>query len=109
MANYITDELNDSSNEKRVYAKLFDVNEYKEKTKYDITYYECEYILRCIDGDFIGKQCELRKIGNTIIMGNDKATSNFFIDDENISKNHCKLEYLDQTYYYKLTDVNSAH
>ena len=109
MANYITDELNDSSNEKRVYAKLFDVDEYKEKTKYDITYYECEYILRCIDGDFIGKQCELRKIGNTIIMGNDKATSNFFIDDENISKNHCKLEYLDQTYYYKLTDLNSAN
>ena len=109
MENYISDELNDSSTEKKVYAKLFNVSDYKGKTKNDITYYECEYILRCIDGDFTGKQCELRKIGRNIIIGNDKETSNFFIEDENLSKNHCKLEFLDQTYYYKLTDLNSKN
>ena len=109
MENYISDELNDTSTEKKVYAKLFNVSDYKGKTKNDITYYECEYILRCIDGDFTGKQCELRKIGRNIIIGNDKETSNFFIEDENLSKNHCKLEFLDQTYYYKLTDLNSKN
>jgi serine/threonine protein phosphatase PrpC len=103
-------ELKDNSlNENKLYAKIFDPSEYKGISKNDITFYECDYIFRCVDGDFIGKQCELKKIGNTIIIGNDKETTSFYIEDEKLSKNHCKLEYINQTFYYRLTDLNSEN
>ena len=53
---YINTELDSHEKEEKLYAKIFDPTEFEGKTKDDLIFFDCDYILRCISGPFFGKQ-----------------------------------------------------
>ena len=100
---------NKEKNTPKIYAKLFDKTEYKNQRLTDITFYPCNYILRCIDGVFEGKQLRLQPLGKRIIVGSEQKECNFYLNEKEISPRHCKLEYIEDTYYYYLSDLGSKY
>ena len=104
---YINTELDIHEKEERLYAKIFDPTEFEGKTKDDLIFFECDYILRCISGPFYGKQIRLKDLGNTITIGNSEKNNLLNINDENIEENHCILNYVKDTFFYILEDAKT--
>ena len=104
---YINTELDSHEKEEKLYAKIFDPTEFEGKTKDDLIFFDCDYILRCISGPFFGKQIRLKDLGNTITIGKSELNNNFCVNDKNIEENHCKLNYVNDTFYYILEDENT--
>lgn len=96
----------DSKNEKKFYAKLVSSDELSENLLDQVRFFPCDYILRCVDGPYEGKQVRIRELGNEIIIGSNDE-SNFFLKDSEVAGHHCKLKYVENTYYYTLEDLNS--
>jgi len=90
--------------EKKIYAKL---HSYSDQIEFkDLSPTPCDYILRCIDGPYEGKQIGLKELGDEIIIGSD-ASCNFSLNDETISRQHCKLTCVPNTCIYLLEDLKS--
>ena len=104
---YINTELDIHDKDEKLYAKIFDPTEFEGKTKDDLIFFECDYILRCISGPFYGKQIRLKDLGNNITIGNSETKNILSINDENIEEIHCKLNYVKDTFFYILEDLNT--
>ena len=104
---YINNDIDVHDKEEKLYAKIFDQAEFEGKTKDDLYFFDCDYILRCISGPFYGKQIRLKDLGNIITIGNSETKNKFSINDNNIEENHCVLNYVKDTFFYILEDVNS--
>ena len=90
--------------EKKIYAKLVGRGENLELK--DIAFLPCDYILRCVDGPYEGKQIRIKDLGDEIIIGSD-ISCNFYLKDSGISLTHCKLTWVPNTVIYFLEDLNS--
>ena len=93
----------------KLYAKIFDSIEFEGKTKDDLIFFECDYILRCISGPFFGKQIRLKDLGNIITIGNSESNNILNINDKSIEEKHCKLNYVKEVatgfeYSFNCTD-----
>ena len=86
----------DSKNEKKFYAKLVSSDELSENLLDQVRFFPCDYILRCVDGPYEGKQVRIRELGNEIIIGSNDE-SNFFLKDSEVAGHHCKLKYVENT------------
>ena len=104
---YINNELDTHDKEERLYAKIFDPADFEGKTKDDLIFFDCDYILRCISGPFYGKQIRLKDLGNEISIGNSETKNILSINDKNIEESHCKLHYVKDTFFYILEDSNT--
>ena len=104
---YINTELESHEKDEKLYAKIFDPTEFEGKTKDDLIFFDCDYILRCISGPFFGKQIRLKDLGNIITIGKSETKNNFCVNDKNIEEIHCKLNYVNDTFYYILEDENT--
>ena len=104
---YINTELDIHDKDEKLYAKIFDPTEFEGKTKDDLIFFECDYILRCISGPFYGKQIRLKDLGNNITIGNSETKNILSINDKNIEEIHCKLNYVKDTFFYILEDLNT--
>ena len=104
---YINNDIDVHDKEEKLYAKIFDQAEFEGKTKDDLYFFDCDYILRCISGPFYGKQIRLKDLGNIITIGNSETKNKFSINDNDIEENHCVLNYVKDTFFYILEDVNS--
>ena len=104
---YINNELDIHDKEEKLYAKIFDSTEFEGKTKDDLIFFECDYILRCISGPFFGKQIRLKDLGNIITIGNSESNNLLNINDKSIEEKHCKLNYVKDTFFYILEDENT--
>ena len=93
--------------ESKKYARIYNRKEDKKITKKELTFFPCDYILRGVEGSFCYKQCKLKSMGNTIIIGSDEKESNLILIDDEVSPKHCELKYIENTFYYKLTDLDS--
>ena len=91
----------------KVYAKLITPEEFNGISINDISYFPCDYILRCIEGRYEGRQFLLSSLGDTIIIGTSDEC-NFQINDIDISAKHCVLKHVKNTIYYERTDLNSG-
>jgi serine/threonine protein phosphatase PrpC/pSer/pThr/pTyr-binding forkhead associated (FHA) protein len=89
-----------------LYAKIFDPSEFEGKTKDDLIFFDCDYILRCISGPFYNRQIRLKDLGDTITIGQSEKNK-FSIKDDLISEVHCQLNYIEDSFYYSLEDCNS--
>lgn len=89
---------------KKIYAKLVGKGENLELK--DIAFLPCDYILRCVDGPYEGRQIRIKDLGDEIIIGSDKEC-NFYLKDSGISPKHCKLTYVPNTVIYSLEDLDS--
>lgn len=98
------EETTRSPNEKKTYAKHVGKGE-KIKLK-DIAFFPIEYILRCVDGPYEGKQIRIKDLGDEIIIGSG-SECNFYLKDSGISKKHCKLTWVPSTIIYFLEDLES--
>ena len=104
---YDNAELDAHEREEKLYAKIFDPSEFEGKTKDDLVFFDCDYILRCVSGPFYGRQIRLRDLGDSITIGYSESKSKFSVKDNLISEIHCKLNYLEDSFYYSLEDCNS--
>ena len=104
---YENAELDTHEREEKLYAKIFDPSEFEGKTKDDLVFFDCDYILRCISGPFYGRQIRLKDLGDSITIGSSESLSKFSVKDNLISELHCKLNYLVDSFYYSLEDCNS--
>ena len=104
---YDNTELDAHEREEKLYAKIFDPSEFEGKTKDDLVFFDCDYILRCISGPFYGRQIRLKDLGDSITIGYSETKSKFSVKDNLISELHCKLNYLEDSFYYSLEDCNS--
>ena len=104
---YLNTDIDIHDKEEKLYAKIFDPAEFEGKTKDDLYFFDCDYILRCISGPFYGKQIRLKDLGNIITIGNSETKNKFSINDKDIEENHCVLNYVKDTFFYILEDVNS--
>lgn len=96
----------ENENEKKVYSDVLKKEDYTGVPLDDISFFLCDYILRCIDGPYEGRQVRIKELGNEITVGADE-NCNFFLKDSEVSANHCKLTYIENTYYYTIEDLNS--
>lgn len=106
---YDNTDLDAHEREEKLYAKIFDPSEFEGKTKDDLIFFDCDYILRCISGPFYGRQIRLKDFGETITIGFSENKNKFSIKDNLISELHCKLIYLEDSFYYSLEDCNSKN
>ena len=104
---YINTEIDLHEKDEKLFARIFDPAESEGKTKDDLLFFDCDYILRCISGPFYGKQIRLKDLGNVISIGNSETKNLLSIEDNNIEENHCILNYVKDTFYYILEDANS--
>ena len=104
---FINNDIDIHDKDEKLFAKIFDPAEFEGKTKEDLFFFDCDYILRCIAGPFYGKQIRLKDLGNIITVGNSESKNKFSINDKNIEENHCVLNYVKDTFFYILEDVNS--
>ena len=104
---YENTELDTHEREEKLYAKIFDPSEFEGKTKDDLVFFDCDYILRCISGPFYGRQIRLKDLGDSITIGFSESISKFSVKDNLISELHCRLNYLEDSFYYSLEDCNS--
>ena len=70
---YLNTDIDIHEREEKLYAKIFDPAEFEGKTKEDLIFFECDYIMRCISGIFYGKQIRLKNLGNIISIGNSET------------------------------------
>ena len=103
---YDNTDLDAHEREEKLYAKVFDPSEFEGKTKDDLIFFDCDYILRCIAGPFYGRQVRLKDLGDLITIGFENKCK-FSVKDNLISELHCKLNYLEDSFYYSLEDCNS--
>ena len=103
---YINTENDAHDKEEKLFAKIFDPTEFEGKTKDDIYFFDCDYILRCVSGPFFGKQIRLKDLGSTITIGNSEVKNKLNINDKNIEETHCVLNYVKDTFYYILENVS---
>ena len=94
----------EEKSEKKIYAKLVGKGENIELK--DIAFLPCDYILRCVDGPYEGKQIRIKDLGDEIIIGSDQSC-NFYLKDSGISLTHCKLTWVPNTVIYFLEDLDS--
>jgi serine/threonine protein phosphatase PrpC len=104
---YDNTELDVHEREEKFYAKIFDPSEFEGKTKDDLVFFDCDYILRCISGPFYGRQIRLKDLGESITIGYSENKCKFSVKDNLISEIHCKLNYLEDSFYYSLEDCDS--
>ena len=104
---YENTDLDAHEREEKLYAKIFDPSEFEGKTKDDLIFFDCDYILRCISGPFYGRQIRLKDLGEIITIGFSQNKSKFSVKDNSISDLHCKLNYIEDSFYYSLEDCNS--
>jgi serine/threonine protein phosphatase PrpC len=103
---YENTDLEGHEREEKLYAKIFDPSEFEGKTKDDLIFFDCDYILRCISGPFYNRQIRLKDLGDTITIGQSEKNK-FSIKDDLISEVHCQLNYIEDSFYYSLEDCNS--
>ena len=104
---YDNTDLDAHEREEKLYAKIFDPSEFEGKTKDDLVFFDCDYILRCISGPFYGRQIRLKNLGDNITIGSSESKSKFSIKDNLVSELHCKMNYLEDSFYYTLEDCGS--
>lgn len=97
---------NKNDDEDKIYAKLINFADYQGKTKNDLTFFECDYIIRCVDGPFEGRQYLLGDLGKEITIGSNESC-NFYLKDNELSNKHCMLTYIENSFFYQLKDLNS--
>ena len=103
---YENTDLDAHEREEKLYAKIFDPSEFEGKTKDDLVFFDCDYILRCISGPFYNRQIRLKDLGDTITLGQSEKNK-FSIKDDLVSEVHCQLNYIEDSFYYSLEDCNS--
>ena len=99
--------IKSETEDKKLYARLFKSEEHKNIKKSELKFFPCDYILRGVDGVFGNKQCRLKNLGEKIIIGSEEEGTNILLKDDEVSPKHCMLEYVNNTFYYKLTDLES--
>ena len=104
---YENTDLDAHEREEKLYAKVFDPSEFEGKTKDDLVFFDCDYILRCISGPFYGKQIRLKDLGTVITIGSSEKRCKFSLKDNSISELHCQLNYIEDSFYYSIEDCNS--
>ena len=104
---YENADLDVHEREEKLYAKVFDPSEFEGKTKEDLVFFDCDYILRCVSGPFYGRQIRLKDLGENITIGSSEKKSKFCVKDELISELHCQLNYIEDSFYYSIEDSNS--
>jgi len=104
---YENADLDAHEREEKLYAKIFDPSEFEGKTKEDLVFFDCDYILRCISGPFYGRQIRLKDLGDSITIGFSENKSKFSVKDNLISDLHCKLNYIEDSFYYSIEDCDS--
>lgn len=92
--------------DKRTYANVVSAEDSTGIGYDELNFLPCDYILRCVDGPYEGRQIRIRELGNEIIIGT-KDSCNFNLNDTDVSETHCKLTYLENSFYYKLEDLKS--
>src|SRR5574344_603850 len=92
--------------EDKIYAQLMNEKLYAGKSKADLSFFECDYIIRCVDGPFEGRQYRINDLGKEIVIGSDESKCNFYLKDMEVSLLHCKLTYIENSFYYELTDLS---
>ena len=104
---YENTDLDVHDREEKLYAKVFDPSEFEGKTKEDLVFFDCDYILRCVSGPYYGRQIRLKDLGENITIGSSENKSKFCVKDELISELHCQLNYIEDSFYYSIEDCNS--
>ena len=72
---YDNTDLDAHEREEKLYAKIFDPSEFEGKTKDDLVFFDCDYILLCISGPFYGRQIRLKDLGDSITIGYSESLS----------------------------------
>ena len=90
----------------KIYAKLITPEEFNNISLKEISGFPCDYILRCTEGRYEGRQFLLSSLGDTITIGSSEEC-NFQINDIEIAPKHCILKLVKNTIYYELNDLNS--
>ena len=104
---YENTDLDAHEREEKLYAKIFDPSEFEGKTKEDLVFFDCDYILRCISGPFYGRQIRLKDLGDNISIGQSEKKVKFSLKDDLVSEVHCQLTYIEDSFYYSLEDRDS--
>lgn len=91
--------------EKPLYAKVISSSQ-TPLTLNDLTYFPTDYILRCMDGPYEGRQLRLKDLGNDITIG-DSDSCELSIKFSNLEEKHCRLKYIKNSIYYNLEDCNT--
>jgi serine/threonine protein phosphatase PrpC len=94
-------------NDEMVYANIINPDDYNDTPLSSIEQFKCDYIMRCVDGPYEGRQLRLRDLGEEIIIGSDEACT-FLLKDNEVSPKHCQLSQLSNTIYYTIKDFGST-
>jgi len=90
--------------EKKLFAKL---NHYQEPIELkDIPCNPPDYIIRCVEGPFEGKQFHINDLGNEFKIGSDD-NCDFCIKDEALSLKHCQITVIKGSVLFSLKDLDS--
>lgn len=89
-------------NENKLYAKILK-KESQILTLQDLTYFPIDYILRCVEGNYQGKQIKLRDLGDEFFIG-ESDECELSIKNSNIEIKHAKLKYVKDSIYYIIED-----
>jgi serine/threonine protein phosphatase PrpC len=89
-----------------VYANIVNPDDYNNTPLSSIEQFKCDYIMRCVDGPYEGRQLRLRDLADDIVIGSDEAC-NFVLKDNDVSPRHCRLTLFSNTIYYSLKDYGS--
>lgn len=97
--------LETEDNEPKLYAKILK-KEAPVLTLNDLTFFPTDYILRCVEGNYQGRQVRLHDLGNEFYIGesNDCELS---IKSSNMNSKHAKMKYINDTIYYTIEDCDT--
>lgn len=93
-------------NEKINYAKIFKPDTSANMTLEDLSFFPTDYLMRCVEGNYTGRQMRLKELGNEIIIG-DSDDCELSIKYSGLDDKHCKLSIIENTIYYTLIDLGS--
>lgn len=93
-------------NEKINYAKIFKADPNVNLTLSDLSYFPTDYIMRCVEGNYQGRQIRIKELGDEIYIG-DSEDCELSIKYSELESKHCKLTYIQNSIYYSLEDCGS--
>jgi len=95
----------DTAEKPKFYAKLIN-DEFNILNLKNNSYFTTSYFLRCVEGEYEGRQFRLSPELDEIIIGSDESATLTIKDDE-ISQRHCRISRVPNTIYYTLEDLQS--
>lgn len=91
--------------DQKTYAKILK-KEAPTLSLNDLTFFPIDYILRCVEGNYQGKQVRMKDLGDEFVIGEDDSCD-LSVKSSDLDAEHTKFKCIRNTVYYEIADCNT--